>query len=129
MCRQSSWPASILHLRIQSFPCDSKHESFVNQKSAGTLGSLMTYLDKKRGKNKRLDFTRKFPRTISLLSLHSNHKKVFAMYFTNISSMLWACSAKLVYPVKFVVKYSLTVAKLIICLSLCDIVRCGDFTS
>ena len=36
--RQSSWPASTLHLRIQSFPCDSKQESFVNQTSADTLG-------------------------------------------------------------------------------------------
>ena len=34
LCRQSSWPASILHLRIQSLPCDSKRGSFVNQTSA-----------------------------------------------------------------------------------------------
>ena len=37
-CRQSSWPASTLHLRIQSFPCDSKQESLVNQTSADTPG-------------------------------------------------------------------------------------------
>jgi len=36
LCRQSSWPASILHLRIQSLPCDSKRGSFVNQTSAYT---------------------------------------------------------------------------------------------
>ena len=27
-CHQSSWPTSILHLRIQSFPCDNKQELF-----------------------------------------------------------------------------------------------------
>ena len=38
--RQSSWPASILHLRIQSFPCDSKQELFENQTLVDTLDSL-----------------------------------------------------------------------------------------
>ena len=37
--RQSSWSASTLHLRIQSFPCDSKQESLVNQTAACTRRS------------------------------------------------------------------------------------------
>ena len=36
LCRQSSWPASIHHFRIQSLPCDSKRGSPVNQTSADT---------------------------------------------------------------------------------------------
>ena len=44
--RLSSWPTSILHLRTQSFPCDSRQESSVNQTSAGILDFVSTFWKK-----------------------------------------------------------------------------------
>ena len=44
-CRQSSLPASILHLHIQNFPCDSKQESLVNQIAVEVLDFYSTCVD------------------------------------------------------------------------------------